>query len=49
MYNPCGGFITDKSIGQNKCTMSYQVFRNQTSSNQTYNKRRKLMNYDKRK
>lgn len=45
MYNPCGGFITDKSIGQNKCTMSYQVFR----SNQTYNKRRKLMNYDKRK
>lgn len=45
MRNPCGGFITGKSIGRNKCAMSYQVFR----TNQTYNKRLKLINYDKTK
>lgn len=45
MRNPCGGFITGKNIGRNKCAMSYQVFR----TNQTYNKRQKLINYDKTK
>lgn len=38
MYNPCVGFITDRSIGQNKCAMSFLVFRR----NQTYKKRDKI-------